>query len=152
MSGGVTSDGEIKRRKNLGSDVLPNSSTILGDLTRDVRHFEELSRSVPGSEEEALLALASTSKLYGDRPDIAKYGDGEVSTPDPGHSAKPIDHLMLNELGEKLTHEATRLLDPEANLDGTPDAYWDQALIHDEEKYVFQIGVILLHLTDLNLC
>ena len=89
----------------------------------------------------SLLALASTIEIYGDGLDIAKYG--EISILAPGHVATPIDRLMPNDLGEKLTHEATRLLDPEANWEGMPDAYWDQALIQDEKKYAGFVDKLL---------
>ena len=106
-------------------------------------HFETLSQNISGSDEEALQALASTSKVYGDRPDIAKHGDGEVSMPKPGHQATLRNSLMRSELGEKLAQESKRLLDPEASPKDMPAAHWDQALSQDEDKYAEFVDIIL---------
>ncbi len=71
--------------------------------------------------------------------------------PKPGHCASAIDSLMPAELGEKLAQESRRLLDPVADLKEMPNAYWDEALIQDEEKYA-QFVDKLLHAGLFELC
>ena len=60
------------------------SERILKDVTNDIGRFRELQRSCPVDAKEALRELTCKVADYGDRKDLAAYGEAPLSLPPVG--------------------------------------------------------------------
>ena len=142
--------GSVHRSEGHSSRSVPSVSQartvhkqMLLGLREDLEHFRSVAQEHPITEEAAFRELASREKLYGERTDIANYGDAPLSTPPQGTRQISISRLLSAKDSRALAEDAKRLLRPEGPVGDIPRPYWDPALLLSPQVYADFIDLLL---------
>ena len=114
---------------------------LLG-LREDIVEFRSVTKEHYISEEAAFCELVSREKLYGERTDMARFGDAPLSTPPPGIRQIDFGRLLGAEDARVLAQDVLKLLRSEGPGEA-PRPYWDPALIASPEAYAKFIDHLL---------
>ena len=104
---------------------LPHSLSdrILKDVTSDVGRFLELQRSCPVDAKEALRELTCKVADYGDRKDLAAYGEAPLSLPPVGNQSVLVEDVLPPPVAQRLGAASMTLLRDEPDMKSAPRAY-----------------------------